>query len=71
VIIKTGSPEIADVPGAVRCTVEVTDVPCGMCFSTAFYDADGGLVRLDQHVDAFRAFDQMTGTVGAYTPPTL
>lgn len=67
--VHTASPEMADVPGAVKTVITITDVPSGMCFTTAFYDAKDELLRQDQHVDAFRAFDALHGTVSGYKPP--
>lgn len=67
--IVTESPEMADVPGAVKTVVTVTDVPCGMCFTTAFYDVEDKLLRQDQYVDAFRAYDAATGDASLYRPP--
>jgi hypothetical protein len=42
-----------------------------MAFTTAFYDAEGGLIRQDQHIDAFRAFDAAKGDASLYRPPVL
>jgi hypothetical protein len=71
VIVVTGSPEIADVAGAVSCCIEVSDCPAGMAFSTKFFNAAGEMIRQDQHIDAFRMFDAANGTASLYRPPTL
>jgi hypothetical protein len=69
--IVTGSPELAGVPGAVKAVVTIEDCPAGMAFQTQFYDAAGEMIRMDQHIDAYRAFDALSGKASLYRPPVL
>jgi hypothetical protein len=43
-------PELQDVPNAIEAQVTITKVPCGTCYTTAFYDARNIRLRQDQHV---------------------
>lgn len=64
-IINTPSPDLNDVPGAMVARVMVSRAPCGMFYSTEFFDADGGLIRQDQH----GVVDEMPALFGAAQPP--
>lgn len=59
--IVTCSPEMEDVPGSDNVRVLITKVPCGTCYSTEFFAADGTLLRQDQHV----LVDKLEPTLGS------
>jgi hypothetical protein len=48
--ITTESPELDLVGGAKKAVITITRVPCGLCYTTAFYDEKEVLLRQDQHV---------------------
>jgi hypothetical protein len=52
-------PELWDVPNAIEAQIVITRVPCGTCYTTAFYDVRNVLLRQDQHVvvDKFQSLN--------------
>jgi hypothetical protein len=53
-------PELEDVPNAIEAVITITRVPCGICYTTAFYNALDVLIRQDQHVIVNR-FEPLNG----------